>query len=297
MALSNLLSVQTRWIDWDGSDGDPRALFNRGGDSTADFLIHTLGWIRINKIADSYDVALDPRAVRPEAIAALEKRIHDLEHEADEVWLMTVRTFTGQDWISFTGTAGDQILPQLRQILQFGMDPCIPSAITRKSIDGWDPALGDREVEATLARWRMSGGRLSIQDGAVQSLLARQRDGGSVKILARDVRGRVVVGAYTASKTTLWDPNQVAHFVGTPVVESMPDRGLGSAVAAAAEQALETNEVQAERWDGLLLSSDGRIIDLTWDRLSLPIELDGSDTKGVLVVSQRITPLMVRHAS
>lgn len=292
-----MLSVETRWIDWNGGDGSPQDLFDRSGQAIADFLIHTLGWVQITQADQSfYDVSLDPRAIRAAAAERLVTWIEKLEIEPDRAWLMRIRAYTGHDWIEFSGTSADLILPMLRRLLQFGTTPDIPSALTIENRRPEDlyASLG-HDVQEVLDYWRALGGRVSVNDPMIKKLLARHKEGSSVKLLSRDGFQRVVVGAYTPSTTTLWKPDHVAHFVGTPVVEAMPDRGLGAAVARSADATMQSREPQFQRWRGPLLRSDGCIVELGWDRLSLPLQGPGG-VDAVLVVAQRTTPFQMRAA-
>lgn len=269
----------------------PFELFGKVNDPIAHFVLHTLGWIRINYFGQTYEVSLDPRSVRRPAVERFVAWMREMHADAERPWLVKLSAFTGRDWISVTDTAPDGIVAFLDRILEFGAAPAVPETlqVTECPLER-TMTFGVDAVNAVVDRWRSSQSGVSIDDPFVRDLLSTKKPGCTVKILSRDGVGRVVFGTYTPSLTTLWSKDSWASFSGAPVSEVVPDRALGSAVESSARLAMETGKARVETWEGPVLSSSGVIADLAWDRLTVPLT-SRQPNDAVLVVTHRLTPV------
>lgn len=287
----SMIEVRTRWIGEDGRNTTPMELFGKVNDPIAHFVLHTLGWIRINFFGQTYEVSLDPRSVRTAAVERFVAWMHEMHADTQRPWLVKISAFTGRDWISVTDTAPEGIIAFLDRILEFGKPAAVPETlqVTPCSLDR-AAGFGVEAVNAVVERWRTAENGVSVDDPHVRALLASSKPGCTVKILSRDNVGRIVFGTYTPSLTTLWSQDSWGRFSGAPVGEVVPDRALGSAVEVSARHAMDTGQAKVETWEGPVLSSSGVIADLAWDRLTLPLT-SRKPNDAVLVVTHRLTPV------
>lgn len=287
----SMIEVRTRWIGEDGRDTTPYELFGKVNDPIAHFVLHTLGWIRINYFGQTFEVSLDPRSVRATAVNRFVAWMQEMHADSERPWLVKISAFTGRDWISAADTVPDGIIAFLDRILEFGKPPAVPETlqVTDCPLEHAG-SFGVEAVNTVISRWREAQQGISIDDPAVRALLAIQKPGCTVKILSRDSVGRVVFGTYTPSLTTLWSKDSWGRFSGAPVSEVVPDRALGSAVELSARLAMDTGQARVETWEGPVLSSSGVIADLAWDRLTLPLTARRPND-AVLVVTHRLSPV------
>lgn len=287
----SMIEVRTRWIGDDGRDATPLDLFGKINDPIAHFVLHTLGWIRINFFGQTYEVSLDPRSVRTPAVERFVAWMQEMHADTDRPWLVKISAFTGRDWISVTDTAPEGIIAFLDRILEFGKPPAVPETLqVRQCPLERASSFGVEAVNALIDRWKTTRQGLPVDDPNVRALLAIAKSGCTVKILSRDNFGRVVFGTYTPSLTTLWSRDSWGRFLGAPVGEVVPDRALGSAVELSARHVMDTGRATVETWEGPVLSSTGVIADLAWDRLTVPLT-SHEPNDAVLVVTHRLTPV------
>ncbi|MDF1793679.1 MAG: hypothetical protein P1U88_17335 [Thalassobaculaceae bacterium] len=287
----SMIEVRTRWIGEDGRNASPMELFGKVNGPNAHFVLHTLGWIRINFFGQTYEVALDPRSVRGAAVERFVAWMDEMHADKERPWLVKISAFTGRDWISVTDTAPEGIIAFLDRILEFGKPSAVPETlqVTDCPLER-ARSFGVEAVNTAIARWQESQQGLPIDDPSVRALLAISKPGCTVKILSRDGVGRIVFGTYTPSLTTLWSQDSWGRFPGAPVGEVVPDRALGSAVETSARRVMETGQAKVETWEGPVLSSSGVIAELAWDRLTLPLT-SRVPNDAVLVVTHRLTPI------
>lgn len=287
----SMIEVRTRWIGEEGRDASPMDLFGKVNDPIAHFVLHTLGWIRVNYFGQTYEVSLDPRSVRTAAVESFVAWMKEMHADATRPWLVKISAFTGRDWISVTDTAPEGIIAFLDRILEFGKPAAVPETLqVRQCPLDRAAGFGVEAVNTVIERWKAKGQGLPIDDPSVRALLATAKSGCTVKILSRDNIGRIVFGTYTPSLTTLWSRDSWGRFLGAPVGEVVPDRALGSAVELSARRVMETGRATVETWEGPVLSSTGIIADLAWDRLTLPLT-SHEPNDAVLVVTHRLTPV------
>lgn len=290
---ARLIETKTRWIAEDGrEDASPLDLFPSVSVETAHFVLHTLGWIQVTYFGRTFEILIDPRSARKTAVHTLVDWLWRMEKDADtNPWLISISCFTGRDWIRQTDSRPHSLIDFLDRMLDFGLAPQVPNTlkIEQQSIEDV-MSFGLEEVSAIIDRWRMSKNGLSVEDPFVQALLASPKPGCSVKLLSLNSGDRIVFGAYTPSLTTLWRPDVAGGFLGAPVSEAVPDRSLGSAVENSAREIMRRGEPSVEIWNGPVLSSKGIVLDLEWDRLTVPIN-SRAKNDAVLVITHRRSPI------
>lgn len=292
-------SVNTRWIDENGHDADLRARTGRLGNDIALFAVHTMGWIRVQEIVRFWDIEFDPRAVQPAAVASLCGLVRRLNMQSLP-WAARVRAYDGADWLVHTIFAQcrddvDKLIEWIEAIARFGQDPLVPSALEVADLGEPDLTRKDDPMLAEIASaWRDTGGAIAA-DPADPFMQMRWKPlpCRSVKVLARSApSGALVFASYFPARTELWAEGTVRRFQHARVCEEVPDRALAAKVVESAEATLAQRRVRSERVRGPVRRSDGSVVHVDWQRISLPACLDGAAVPNAVIVYCHATSVM-----
>lgn len=286
--------IKTYWIDERGRHGDLEEKVGRIGDDVRRFALHSLGWIRVQELGSCREIEFDPRAARPDAIAALVLLVRRLARGPSRS-LVRVRAYTGTAWIaeSSAGYPADRLVDWIRATAGFGHRPEIPPTIDAHDLpDGALLVDPDPVLRAVIEIWRNAAGRLDLSATSpwVTMPWGGPRLRSNIKVLARNPGGEIAILVYQPSLTPLWGADTIDGFVSAPVLSCVPDRGLAHRVVRSAIRTLVSAKPRAECFAGPCLRSDGSVEDIKWIRISLPMaSMAGGDMDSLVVFCRRLS--------
>jgi hypothetical protein len=287
--MSRVQLVDTTWIDRAGSAGNLDALPGPHRSETANFALHTLGWIRLTRIRNHLDVSFDPRAVTVASVSALTCLLLNSGAGHDHL-LVRLEAYTGRGWVHIQDDRISALLEFLDHMLDFAKSPAVPTALLAQPISA--DRFGDLSgrarafVSKELERRALWGSPMPF--ASVQTLFEAEDLGQTeaVKIVERSPVGRQLFARYRASKTTVWADEDRGHFQGAPIDDVVPDRALASNVIQALDRVMANGMLLFEHLTGPVLTSSGEVGAISWIRLVLPLE-PREDRARALVLTHR----------
>ena len=245
------------------------------------YALHALGWIaverRIGLAATGQGagalrsemplrLTLDPHAVEPRGLAALEALCRDW---AEAPGTLTLVHWDGLSWFGEFGSP-EQLAARARHLTTAKLSARFPSSIQSIVIppDRFLRRL-DPMFEKTLDLYQSTDGKL---DGK-SVFLKRLREAGvmeaRVKCMVPDENNELRITAYSEGPIELWNADAHRDFVGRRILD-LPDRHLGRRVQDDLLTAARRDDPVAHTCQGLIRTDQG-LTDMTWTRFTLPL--------------------------